>query len=190
MKYSHLAIQSIAAALAVCISIIAAVFAWQQVGISRTHNQLSVIPILQITPYLEGKSGRNGLYLSNDGLGPAIIKGFSVRSGGVVASGFESDRWTEVLATTVANPACFATGWPKGETTLKAGIEVPLVFATKAEGAEVCLVELVKLIGGNPIEIGIEYESIYGEKKHLAANSKVFSKTLDALYRKFTTTIK
>jgi hypothetical protein len=71
MKFNHIAIQTISATLAVLISIIAAVFAWKQVEISRTHNQLSVMPILQITPYLEGKGGRNGLYLSNDGLGPA-----------------------------------------------------------------------------------------------------------------------
>jgi hypothetical protein len=187
MKLNHLAIQSFATGLAVLISISAAVFAWQQVEIGRTHNRLSVVPIIQITPYLEGKNGRNGLYLSNDGLGPAIIKGFSVRSGGVVANGFESDRWAEILATTAANPACFATGWPKGETALRAGVEVPLVYATKAEGAEICLLELVKLVGGNAIEISVDYESIYGEPKHLSANSKAKSKTLDALYQKLIT---
>ena len=184
MNLSHSAIQSTAAATAVCISIFAALFAWQQVDVSRTHNRLSVAPLLQITPYLEGKAGRNGLYLSNVGLGPAIVKGFSVKSGAFSASGFESDRWTEVLATTAANPACFATGWPKGETALKAGSEVPLVFATKADGAEICLGEVIKLIGGSPVEINVDYESIYGEKKHLSTNSRVNSKTLDALYRK------
>jgi hypothetical protein len=146
-----------------------------------------VLPILQITPYLEGKGGRNGLYLSNDGLGPALIKGFSVASGGVTARGFESDRWAEVLATTEANPACFATGWPKGETTLRAGVEVPMVSTTKAEGMEVCYSELIKLVGGKPIEIEVQYESMYGEKKVLSANSRVFSRTLGTLYQRLTT---
>ena len=184
MRINHVVIQSLAAASAVCISIFAAVFAWQQVDVSRIHNRKSVAPILQITPYMEGKNRRNGLYLSNDGLGPAIIKGFSVKSGGVVASGFDSDRWSEVLSTTTANPNCFATGWPKGETAIRAGMDTPLLSITNAEGADMCAVELVKLIGGKPIEINIEYESIYGEAMHLSGNSKIISKTLDALYKK------
>lgn len=133
---------------------------------------------------MEGKGRRNGLYLSNDGLGPAIIKAFAVKSAGVAATGFESDRWAEVLSTTRANPVCFATGWPKSDTAIRAGLEIPLVYVTNAEGAELCLAELVKLIGGSPIEIDVDYESIYGEPKHLAANSKVISKTLEALYRR------
>jgi hypothetical protein len=133
---------------------------------------------------LEGKSGRNGIYLSNDGLGPAIIKNFSVKSGGVVASGFESDRWTEIIATTAANPLCFGTAWPKGEVALKAGLEIPLVFITRAEGAEICYAELIKLVGGNAIDISVEYESIYQEKQVITRNQKVFSRTFDALYKK------
>lgn len=183
---NHARIQSIGTVSAVCISIFAAVFSWQQVEISRVHNRKSVEPILQITPYMEGKGRRNGLYLTNDGLGPAILKGFSVKSGGVVASGFGSDRWFEVLATTVSLPACFATGWPKGEVALRPGIEIPLVSLTNAEGTEICGLELVKLIGGKPIEIRVQYESIYGEPKMLTADSKVVSRTLDALYKKLT----
>jgi len=184
MNFGHPAITFGTAASAVLISMAAAFFAWKQVDVSQTHNRLSVTPLLQITPYMEGKTGRNGLFLSNDGLGPAIVKGFSVRSGGVVAAGFESDRWHEVIATTLANPACFGTGWPKGESVLKPGAEVPLVFGTRAEGSDACLIEVVKLIGGNPVEISVDYESIYGERKRLLANSKVSSKSLENLYRK------
>lgn len=187
MKMNHITIQSIAAASAVCISVLAAVFAWQQVELGRQHNRLSVLPLLQITPYMEGKGGRNGLYLSNDGLGPALIKGFSVVSSGVTARGFESDRWAEVLATTEANPSCFTTAWPKGETIVRPGVELPMVITTKADGMEACYAELIKLVGGKPIEIEVQYESIYGEKKMLSANSKIFSRSLDIWYRRLTT---
>jgi hypothetical protein len=184
VKPNHIAIQTVSTALAVCVSIFAAVFTWQQVEVSRIHNRLSVKPILQITPYGEGATGRNGLYLSNDGLGPAVIKSFSAKVAGVTASGFESDRWAQILSAAGVNPTCFATGWPRSETTLRAGIETPLVYLTKAEGSELCFAELVKLIGGNAIEIDIQYESIYGERKRLSAISKVYSNTLDVLYRK------
>lgn len=183
MSVNHNVIQSIAAAAAVLISIVAAIFSWRQVEIGREHNRLSVVPILQITPHLEGGSGRNGLFLSNDGLGPAIVTSFSVRAGGVVASGFGSDRWSEIFAATDANPSCFATAWPKGEATLRAGSEIPLVYVTKAEGSEGCITELIKLVAGTPVEIEIDYKSIYSESKRLSASSKVLSKTLDKLYQ-------
>ncbi|WP_156480999.1 hypothetical protein [Variovorax sp. PAMC 28711] len=44
--------------------------------------------------------------------------------------------------------------------------------------------ELVKLIAGKRIDVEIDYESIYGEKKHLVANTKVFSRSLDEAYQK------
>lgn len=186
MTWNHHAIQSITAAFAVVVSVTAALFAWKQVDVAQTHNRLSVMPVLQITPYVEGPGGRNGLYLSNDGLGPALVKSFSVQSGGMVASGFGADRWWEVLANTAADPVCFGSGWPKGETTLRAGSEVPLVFVTKAKEGGICQAELIKLVGGNPVDMTVGYESIYGEAKTLRADSRVLSKTLDGLYRALT----
>lgn len=180
---NHIAIQSIATVTAVSISIFAAVFAWQQVELTRNHNRKSVTPILQITPYMEGKNHRNGLYLTNDGLGPAVIKSFSVRSGGILAKGFESDRWGEILSAKNLNPTCFATGWPKSEVAIRPGIEITLLSLTNAEGMDICRLDLLKLIAGSPIEIDVEYESIYGEVKHLQANSKISSKTIDNLYK-------
>lgn len=43
---------------------------------AQKHNRVSVAPLLQLTPYAEGKTGKNGIYLSNVGLGPAVITGF------------------------------------------------------------------------------------------------------------------
>ena len=184
MKLTHTNIQTTFATLAFVVSIMATWFAWQQVVVSQTHNKLSVLPILQITPYLEGENGRNGLYISNDGLGPATIKSFSVKSNGATASGFEADRWAEVLSATNLDPNCFATAWPKREATLKAGDSSPLLYVADVANKKTCLLEMVRLIGGNPIYIAIDYESIYKEKRHLSADSKIFSKTLDSLYQK------
>ncbi len=183
MAIDHKVIQTIIAAIAVPISIIAAVFAWWQVELTQKHNRLSVRPILQVTPYLEGKDGKNGLYLSNDGLGPAIIKSFTARSGGIIAEGFGADRWHELIAQTAANPNCFKTGWPKGETAIKAGDVLPMFVVAPGEGSALCQLELVKLVGGSAIEIEIKYESMYEESSVLRADSRAASKTLDSLYR-------
>ena len=186
MMLNHVTIQTVVAVFAAVISAAAVVFAWQQVEVSRIHNRRSVVPILQLTPYLEGNPGRNGLYLLNAGLGPAIITDFSVKSGNIVARGFESDRWAEILSASGVNPYCFATAWPKGETALSPEVEVPLIYITKAKGASFCFSELVKLIAGDPIEITVDYESIYGESKQLSENSNIHSKALSALHRKLT----
>jgi hypothetical protein len=183
MNLPHATVQTIAAVLALCISVAAALFAWEQVEVSRLHNRLSVAPILHVTPHAEGKSGRNGLYISNVGLGPALLKAFKVSSGSEVAQGFESDRWVELLAAADINPACFATGWPRSDTAIKAGDELPLIFLTKSEGVDGCYGELVKLIGGNGVDISITYESVYGEQKKILGSSKINSKSAEKLYQ-------
>ena len=186
MRINQNVIQIAVTAAAIPVSIAAALFAWKQVELGREHNRLSVAPILQITPYAEGKGGKNGLFMTNDGLGPAIIKSFSIRSGGVVAEGFGANRWSEIVALTDANPLCFASGWPKGETALRAGAEVPLLVLTKADGMEACLLELIKLVGGRAIDIEVTYESMYEEKKTLRTDTRITSKALETLYHSLT----
>lgn len=176
--------QTAVAVLALFISVIAAVFSWQQVEVARVHNRLSVTPTLHITPYAEGKTGRNGLYVSNVGLGPAVIKEFSAKSGQVVASGFESDRWPELLAASNINPLCFATAWPRRESAVKAGEELPLLFLTKADDGNSCYVEMIKLIGGRGVDVEIRYESLYGESKSVAEGSKISSESIHLLHDK------
>lgn len=184
MKSSHTTIQTIVSVFALLISVAAAIFAWEQVEISRVHNRLSVSPLLYITPYAEGNSGRNGVYVSNVGLGPAVIKEFSVKTQGVVARGFESDRWPEILTAANINPLCFATGWPKQNSAVKAGDEIPILYITKAEGGNSCTKELIKLIGGSGVEISIGYESIYGEKKVVSESSRINATMLQQMYQK------
>jgi hypothetical protein len=183
MTVPHVAVQTAAAVLALFISIFAAVFSWQQVEVSRVHNRISVAPILHVTPYAEGKSGRNGLYVSNVGLGPALIKEFRASSGAFVAEGFESDRWIDILAAAKINPACFATGWPRLDSVVKAGEELPLVHVTKADGADICYTEMIKLIGGTGVEVAVTYESVYGEQKRMSETSKVNSRSVNLLYQ-------
>jgi len=168
------------------VPIVAAFFAWEQGDIARDHNRRSVKPILQLVPYAEGKGGRNGLYLSNDGLGPAIIKGFSVRTADVEAKGFGSDRWAELLAMEGISAECFASGWPRGETAIRAGVESPLLRLTTAELRKNCTAELIKLIHTATIEVTINYESVYLEPDVLKARSRIDSQTLARLSKSLT----
>jgi hypothetical protein len=147
------------------------------------HNRVSVAPLLQLTPHAEGKGGRNGIYLSNVGLGPAIIRQFSAQSGNTAVSGFSSDRWPEVLSAAGVNPSCFATGWPSERAALKAGDELPLAYITRAEGMDACYASMVKLMAGVGVQVFVEYESLYGDVRQTASTSKVNSATLELLYK-------
>jgi hypothetical protein len=180
---NHSLTQSLISLVALIISIASAYFTWQQLEISRTHNRLSVEPIVHVTPYAEGKQGRNGLYVSNAGLGPAIIRSFSAKAAGISAAGFDSDRWPEILTSAGVTEKCFATGWPRANSALKPGEELPLFYVTKAEGMDVCYTQMIKLMGGTGIEVTVHYESIYKEEKSETSTTKVQSRIIDTLYR-------
>jgi hypothetical protein len=44
----------------------------------RKHQQLSVKPNVRVVAYFEGQDRRNGIYITNVGLGPAIIKSVQI----------------------------------------------------------------------------------------------------------------
>lgn len=159
---------------ALIVSLLAAGFAWQQVEVSRVHNMKSVAPILQITPYAEGIGRRNGIYLTNDGLGPGIIKHFAIRSIGGEAQGLGVDRWAEVLGSAGIDPRCFAAGWPREGAAIKAGLETGLLTLTTAPNLEApCLLQVIKLVDAVDIEVEVTYESVYGESRTAKASSRI-----------------
>lgn len=169
---------SVTAVVAVGISLMSAFFAWKQVDTAQSHNRLSVEPILHVTPYAEGASGRNGLYLSNRGLGPALLTSFEVEAAGVAANGFDNDRWFEVLRAAGVNVDCFATGWPRQRTAIKAGDEEALFFVKKNEAFPACHLHMLKLMAGDGIKVKVGYQSIYKEEKVEQSSTKVVSSRL------------
>jgi len=183
MKQTAVFVQTSLSLLALGISVFAAFFSWRQVDDARMHNRLSVAPLLHVVSYAEGPGGRNGFYVANVGLGPAILKEFSARSGNFVANGFEVDQWTDVLSAADMNSFCFSSGWPRYESAVKAGEERPLFQITQAHGNGTCYAEMVKLIGGRGIDLIVRYESMYGESKTMSEGSKLNSKSIQLLYQ-------
>jgi hypothetical protein len=175
--------QAVAAVTALCVSLASALFAWWQVDVTQTHNRRSLMPIIQVTPYLEGPSGRNGLYLTNDGLGPATLVDFQVKAGDLVVTGLDEDRWPQLLTAAKLNPNCFSTAWPRRNATIRPGVETPLLQLTKAAKSEVCFGEALKLAAGPGLQIQIDYDSIYSERVRLNTDSRIRSNTLEQAYR-------
>lgn len=137
---------------------------WWQLEITKEHNRLGVRPRVMVTPYLEGPNGRNGLYISNPGLGPAIIKSMKITAGSSTFEGVGENLWPKILKTVDINPICFARGWPNEEAVVKAGEELVLLSTTKRADLSLCALEAAKLLSKQGMIITITYESMYGEQ--------------------------
>lgn len=172
------------AGIALIISVASAIFSWRQVEIAEKHNRISVYPLLYVTTHAEGPGGRNGIFLTNVGLGPAIITSFTAKAKGFTATGFKADMWPEVLQAAGVKPFCFATAWPLERSALKAGDELGLSFVTKAEGATDCYAELIKLMGDTEVEVAITYQSMYGETQSVMGTSKLNSAMATLIFEK------
>ena len=146
---------------AMAVSVAAAAFSWWQVDISKTHNKISVSPLLTIETHIQGPGRKNGLYISNVGLWPAIITGISALSNDHTATGFSEDHWPAVLQAAGLDEICFGTNWPNERQPIRAGDEIGLLTMTTAPGAESCLLQVMHLMSDKGLELEIKYESIY-----------------------------
>ncbi|WP_156901505.1 hypothetical protein [Azohydromonas australica] len=93
------------------------------------------------------------------------------------------DRWDELLEAINIEHNCFAKGWPRKDAVIKVGEELPLLYITKADGAEACHLEMIKLMGGTGFEVFVEYHSLYGDVSSVLESTRVKSKTVEELYR-------
>lgn len=136
----------------------------------RHYSKLGVHPNVVITPLAEGAS-RLGLYISNDGLGPALLKDIRVDVNGQHFRGFGSSPLSQAAKAAGLDPMCFARGWPKEGTWLKVGQETPFLAMTSAIRPE-CIKEALRLITVTDMHIEIDYEDLDGDAFQFVGNSK------------------
>jgi hypothetical protein len=157
---------------ALFISFLALGLAWWQLELGRKHNKLSLKPLLTITPYSEGKDGKNGVFISNQGLGPAILKDFTVTIDGKTYKGLGENKWTEALKAAKTEPLCYKHGWPTSNSIIKVGEEIAILTPTAAN-IPICNLAMFVLQMGKNISISIEYESLYEEKYTVNGGTKM-----------------
>lgn len=146
---------------AILISAVALIVAIWQGAVSREHNRLSVKPNILLVPVLEGKGGKNGIYITNAGLGPGIIKRAILKINDTEFD-LTKNTWPEILKQIGIKPICFSQSWLPVGSTIMAAEEVALIKVTREElGA--CYLEAVKLITKRSIKITIHYLSMYKE---------------------------
>jgi hypothetical protein len=86
--------------------------ATRQYEVVERHYRLSVKPHVVITFTLEGGTGeKNGIYIANPGLGPAIMKALSVEVGGKSYDAMDKRVWRNIFRDLAIVPGCFRQGW-------------------------------------------------------------------------------
>ncbi|VWC73221.1 hypothetical protein BCO18175_02176 [Burkholderia contaminans] len=131
---------------------------------SYTSNRLLNRPYVITTQYFDDTGRKYGIYLSNAGLGPAIIKSMTVTVGGRRYTGLGASIWPQFRTDLgISTTDCFRTGWPLQDSVMKAGEEVPL-FTVSGAANLACHVQMLKLLADNSIVIEIKYASLYGDE--------------------------
>jgi len=164
------------ASIALIVSLGALIVSSWQYSSQIEHNRLSVRPNVVVTYILEGgKKERNGIYMANPGLGPAIIKAVSVDVGGKSYDATDKRVWRNVFRDLAIVPGCFRQGWVESGNTLKSGEEWGLLTMTHADppvvGEHACPIELLKFLKAEGLKVRVQYESMYGEPYEVVRES-------------------
>ncbi|TRN17077.1 hypothetical protein DM586_03155 [Vibrio fluvialis] len=141
---------------ALCVSM------WQGFVVQK-HNKLSLKPYITSAPRLPGVGGENGIFISNDGLGPAFIKEAKIIVNGE-SFDLTSNSWPAVYAHLGLKKLCYSESWFKKGSSLKPGEFVKILAPTKMPIDSSCPIEFIKLLSASELELSLVYESIYEEE--------------------------
>ncbi|URM27715.1 hypothetical protein LLY42_28635 [Pseudomonas frederiksbergensis] len=147
---------------ALCVSL------WQ-LDIARQHNVLSVRPYLMVTPHLAGSGGKNGLYLTNEGIGLGILTSLRVSISGRVYTGLGKNQWPQILRDMELDPLCFSIAWPTKTAALRPGIEIEILGMSKNQNPD-CKIALAIFLARKDILIEVRYTSLYKEEYVFSGN--------------------
>jgi len=138
------------------------VFGAAQMMELRNHNHLSIQPHLTLALQDDVRLGDHGWYLSNNGLGPAVIQGFQLYVDDRRVASTAYGGWLEVISKLGLKAACFSMALPGPGTAISpsATEHVPLLRWDPDKGAS-CRAEFDRfLLESQRIAVRIDYESM------------------------------
>ena len=137
---------------------------WQGI-IQRTHNHVSLEPLINAYYSNDAKAEQEGLYVINNGMGPAFVEHFEVRVDGKVMP--DGDLWKlgTALAPLGLNAGCLTIRGPRPNDSFKAGEEIALIELSKNAPA-VCSLTAVKMRAAfaEHLDFTLIVSSIYGDR--------------------------
>lgn len=143
----------------VVIAMTALLFTWLQTKKTDKHNRLMVTPHISSITHIDNDNGIIMLHLENNGIGPAIIKDFSIEiDGKIISSGDEVEEALKLLLNDLP-----IDKWGHETLTrnsfLPAGKKIELATIVSIEHTPE---EIIKKIDQRA-NVRINYTSIYGE---------------------------
>lgn len=159
------------AVITLVLSISAFAVSWTQAISQKHYNNLAVRPHVAVIPNVGGEGQKNGLYLTNVGLGPAMLKNIRINVGGQKFEGFGSSPLSQALRAAGLNPLCFIRSWPNEGAWLKAGDDYPLMAQSRALMPQ-CGKEVLKLMTIADMTIEVEYEDLDQNSFQFLGNSR------------------
>lgn len=153
MKKRKVKSETVQSLIAVVIALIAVFISIWQGYEQRRHNRLSVKPILTFDAI--SHNNYKSIRLSNDGLGPAIVKRFIISEKGTQFDASEGNPWTEIKQ--LPNIQYSEMYYFDDGATIKPNEHFNLL-TWEADSIRILDIELL-----------IEYESIYEESFELSS---------------------
>jgi hypothetical protein len=141
-----------------------------QLDMAKQHNVLSVRPYLMVTPHLAGANGKNGLYLTNEGIGLGILTSLSVSVSGRVYAGLGKNQWPKILHDMGLEPLCFSIGWPTKVAALRPGMEIEILGKSKLFNSG-CELALATFLTTKDVSIELRYTSLYEEEHKFSGDT-------------------
>jgi hypothetical protein len=137
---------------------------WQGV-IQRTHNHVSLEPRINAYYSNDGKEDQEGLYIINNGMGPAFVENFEVSvDGRAIPSGAPWKLGTAMIALGL-DANCLTIRGPRPNDSFKAGEEMALIEISKGapKTCSITAYRMRKAFTEN-LDFTLTVKSIYGDR--------------------------
>ena len=148
------------------ISLVAIIISSVQYCAVTKHYHVSLQPRLHAYFSNEEQQNKFGIYLVNNGLGPAYIQKMKLYLDNDVLSETEFGSFQSLIRKLNLNPLCFVWGIIKTKDVSISNKEEHFLIRARNPGADECSVDKLALFFTNlkRIKIEIEFESIYGDQ--------------------------
>lgn len=131
----------------------------------KVQNHVAVEPRINAYFKLDGKTDQNGVYIFNNGLGPAYVESLKVVVDGEPVTEAMYGSFVGALNSMRLGTDCFTVGGPRPNDSLKLGEEIGLIELSK-NAPDSCA--LVKLLLGEKVRRHLDFtlivKSIYGDR--------------------------
>lgn len=144
-------------------------FNMQQLAATREHYRLSVMPLLDFSVVVNNKASPAGIFVTNDGFGPAIVNTFEIYVDGQRIQAVDLDEtWKAAIDALNMRGMGVRWSWFEPGQAIRTGRSSHLFGFDNVAG----LRKRMLLDAASRLEICIEYESIYGDRQAVSLKER------------------